>query len=86
MNHPEGFEVYRPKASDPDAYEWQPLRKGIADSYRHAQVSDQAVSRHLDRIATIDRPDPSVSSSTASGATILAARQASVAKLVASTA
>jgi hypothetical protein len=58
MNHPEGFKVYRPKASDPDTYAWQPLRKGIADSYRRAQVSDQAVNRYLDSFAAIDRPDP----------------------------
>jgi hypothetical protein len=59
MNHPDGFKVYRPKTRDPDApYAWQPLRKGVADLYRRAQVSDQAVGRYLEGLAAVEHQTP----------------------------
>ena len=59
MNHPHGFKVYRPKTRQPDApYAWQPLRKGVADLYRRAQVSDQAVGRYLEGLAAVEQQTP----------------------------
>ncbi len=59
MNHPDGFKVYRPKTREPDApYAWQPLRKGVADLYRRAQVSNQAVDRYLEGLATVEHHTP----------------------------
>lgn len=59
MNHPDGFKVFRPKTRQPDApYAWQPLRKGVADLYRRAQVSDQAVGRYLEGLAAVEQQTP----------------------------
>lgn len=59
MNHPDGFKVYRPKHGDEaEGYAWQPLRKGVADLYRRAQVSDQAVGRYLDGLAAAQQETP----------------------------
>jgi hypothetical protein len=59
MNHPDGFKVYRPKrGAEGEAYAWQPLRKGVADLYRRAQVSDQAVGRYLDGLAAVEQETP----------------------------
>lgn len=59
MNHPDGFKVYRPRAREPDArYAWQPLRKGVADLYRRAQVSNQAVGRYLEGLAAVEHQTP----------------------------
>jgi len=59
MNHPDGFKVYRPKPGGQDKdYAWQPLRKGVADLYRRAQVSDQAVSRYFDGLAAVEQNTP----------------------------
>lgn len=59
MNHPDGFKVYRPKPGAQDeAYAWQPLRKGVADLFRRAQVSDQAVGRYLDGLAVVEQETP----------------------------
>ena len=53
------LKVYRPKTRQPDApYAWQPLRKGVADLYRRAQVSDQAVGRYLEGLATVEHATP----------------------------
>lgn len=59
MNHPDGFKVYRPKhGTDGESYAWQPLRKGVADMFRRAQVSDQAVGRYLDGLAAVEQTTP----------------------------
>jgi hypothetical protein len=56
MNHPDGFKVYRPKhGAEDQAYAWQPLRKSVADLYRRAQVSDQAVGRYFDGLAAVQQ-------------------------------
>lgn len=50
VNHPEEFKVYRTRETQPDdaPLEWLPLRRGVADIHRRAQVS-QATN---DRLAT----------------------------------
>lgn len=55
MNQPGDFKVFRPRTREPDApYAWQPLRKGVADLFRRTQVSDQAVGRYLEGLATVE--------------------------------
>lgn len=40
MNDPSDFKVFRPKQGDPHGKpQWRPLRRGVADVYRRAQVS-----------------------------------------------
>jgi len=49
------FRVYRRKEGDrkgPRA--WRPLRRGIADLHRRAQLSHKAAARYLDAFATVD--------------------------------
>lgn len=59
MNQPDGFKVFRPKTREPEApYAWQPLRKGVADLFRRAQVSDQAAQRYLEGLATVEHTTP----------------------------
>jgi len=49
------FKVFRPLTAEPDAkLAWRPLRKGIADLHRRAQVSQAANERYLDALANVD--------------------------------
>jgi hypothetical protein len=59
INEPNGFKVFRPK-QDGDGRErlWLPMRKGIADLKRRADVSQSANSRYLDALAVVDVPVP----------------------------
>ncbi len=55
MNNEEDFRVYRPKEGDahgPKA--WRPLRRGIADLHRRAEVSGHANDRYLEALASVD--------------------------------
>jgi hypothetical protein len=53
--HEEDFKVYRPKEGDPDGeLQWRALRRGIADLYRRAEVSQAANERYLSALAGID--------------------------------
>jgi len=59
MNEPEDFKVFRPKEGDPHGKsEWRPLRRGVADVYRRAQVSHSANDRYLDALAAVDTSTP----------------------------
>ncbi len=56
---PGGFKVYRPLSNDPKGkLAWRPLRKGIADLYRRAQVSQAANERYLDALSAVDDETP----------------------------
>ena len=47
--------VYRPKEGAPDGeMAWRPMRRGIADLHRRAEVSRKAVERYLDAFASVD--------------------------------
>jgi hypothetical protein len=47
--------VYRPKEGDPDGeLAWRPMRRGIADLHRRAEVSRKAAERYLDAFASVD--------------------------------
>ena len=59
INDPQGFKVYRPKEGEPDgACEWRPMRKGVADLHRRAQVSQQSNERYLEALASLDTAEP----------------------------
>jgi len=50
-----GFKVFRPlERSRSHKLAWQPLRKGIADLHRRAQVSQRSNHAYLDALAAVD--------------------------------
>ena len=52
---PTPFKVFRPLSNDPGGRRaWRPMRKGIADLHRRAEVSQAANGRYLDALAQID--------------------------------
>jgi len=58
VNRPDGFRVYRTKEGDPaDAPKaWHPMRKGVADLPRRAEVSQAANGRLAESLATAAEP------------------------------
>ena len=55
MNDPRDFKVLRPKQGDPHGkVQWRPLRRGVADMYRRAQVGQASNERYLDALAATD--------------------------------
>lgn len=49
------FRVFRPKEGEPDGPKsWRPMRRGIADVYRRAELSKKAAERYLDGFASVD--------------------------------
>jgi hypothetical protein len=49
------FRVFRPTNHDPDSpCEWRRLRRGVADLYRRAEVSQQALDRYCSALAAVD--------------------------------
>ena len=56
INNVIDFRVYRPKEGDPKGrLAWRPLRRGIADLHRRAEVSRKATERYLDALASVDQ-------------------------------
>jgi hypothetical protein len=50
------FKVLRPPHDNPDGkLEWKPLRKGVADLHRRAEVSQRSNERYLDALAVIEQ-------------------------------
>lgn len=59
MNHPEAFRVYRTPEGQPHRLKrWRPLRKGVADLPRRAQISRAANDRYLAALATVPTDTP----------------------------
>jgi len=59
MNQPDDFKVFRPKEGDPDGQPaWRPLRRGVADVHRRAQVCQASNERYLDALAAVDTSVP----------------------------
>jgi hypothetical protein len=59
MNEPADFKVFRTKENDPDGKpDWLPLRRGIADVYRRAQVCQASNDRYLEALAAVDTSTP----------------------------
>lgn len=56
--HPEHFKVYRPTASAPEQFQWQRLRRGVADLWRRAEVSRAANGRYLEALASVSGKTP----------------------------
>jgi len=55
INRVSDFRVYRPKEGGPeDELEWRPMRAGIADLHRRAEVSQKANQRLMDALAGVD--------------------------------
>jgi hypothetical protein len=55
INRVRRFTVYRPKEGQPKGpLAWRPLRRGVADLYRRAELSHKATTRYLDALASVD--------------------------------
>ena len=58
-NDPDDCKVFRTKEGDPHGKaDWRVLRRGIADVYRRAQVSQASNQRYLDALAAADTSTP----------------------------
>jgi hypothetical protein len=60
LNDPRGLKVYRRKQGEPRSapLRWLPLRKGVADLARRAQLSQASNERYLEALAAIDVQTP----------------------------
>jgi hypothetical protein len=59
LNDPGDFRVYRPKQGGPEEdKQWRPLRKGVADLYRRAEVSQAANERYAAAMAAVKDKTP----------------------------
>lgn len=59
INQPRYFTVYRASERDETgAKRWLPMRKGVADLYRQAEVSQRATERFAESLATVAEPTP----------------------------
>ncbi len=55
LNAPGQFRVFRHKTGDDDGpMQWRPLRAGIADLHRRAEVSQKALDRYCTALARVD--------------------------------
>jgi hypothetical protein len=53
------FKVLRPRHDAPGGrLEWKPLRKGVADLHRRAELSQRSNERYLDALAAVDDTTP----------------------------
>ena len=53
------FKVFRPRHDDPEGtLEWLPLRKGVADLHRRAEISQQSNNAYLDALSAVDETTP----------------------------
>lgn len=56
INDPSDFKVYRTKENDPDgAKDWRPLRQGVADIHRRAEVSAAVNDRYAQGLAAVSQ-------------------------------
>lgn len=59
INDPSDFRVFRPKQSEPEGpCQWQPMRKGVADLRRRAEVSQACNDRYLEALASLSTNQP----------------------------
>jgi hypothetical protein len=55
ISRTELFRVYRPRNDDPNSdWQWRPMRRGLADLHRRAEVSQKALDRYCDALAAVD--------------------------------
>lgn len=59
VNDPTRWKVWRPAQGQPDGPKaWRPMRRGVADLHRRAEVSQAANERYLDALASVDTATP----------------------------
>ncbi|HYD85812.1 MAG TPA: hypothetical protein VEA63_17210, partial [Opitutus sp.] len=59
MNHPEAFRVYRrPEGQPRERKQWRPLRKGVADLPRRAQICRAASDRYAAALTGVPTDEP----------------------------
>jgi hypothetical protein len=59
IGDPTDFKVFRTRQNDPDGTpEWLPLRKGVADLHRRAQVSQRSNNTYLNALAAVGDSSP----------------------------
>jgi hypothetical protein len=59
INNPQEFKAYRRSEGDPDGpLDWRPVRKGIADLHRRAELSQKVNERYLEALASVSEPTP----------------------------
>jgi len=59
INQPGTFRSYRVSENEPDGGKsWRPMRKGVADLHRRAEVSQQCNDRYSDALASLDTTTP----------------------------
>lgn len=56
INDPSQFKVFRGTEANPEDQKWRELRKGVADLYRRAQVSQASNERYLSHLAEAECP------------------------------
>jgi hypothetical protein len=55
LGNPGDFRVFRPPHNDPNGMlGWRPVRKGVADLYRRAEISQRSNERYLDALSVVD--------------------------------
>ena len=55
INEPNDFRVFRPAEGDASGdLKWRPMRRGIADLHRRAEVSQAANHRYLEALASVE--------------------------------
>lgn len=55
INNPRPFRVRRKRQGHPeDSKQWLPMRAGVADQHRRAEVSQKCAERYLDALASLD--------------------------------
>lgn len=59
LNQPSGFQIRRRgRRRGKTVIDWFPLRKGVADFYRYAEIGRAANHRYLDALAVVQDPTP----------------------------
>ena len=55
INEVAPFRSYRPKEGDPDGpVAWRPMRRGVADLHRRAEISQKVGERYAETLASVD--------------------------------
>jgi len=59
LNEVKGFKSYRPKADDPEGpLDWRPMRKGVAEMSRRAELSQASNDRYLTALGGLPADTP----------------------------
>jgi hypothetical protein len=59
INNPAAYRSYRPSEAEPEGEkQWRVMRRGVADMYRRAEVSQAANDRYAEALAALDTTTP----------------------------